>query len=319
MTEYNDNREDRIRGRRHKRKHARIARTRRQVLRYSFLVSLLVVGVAGFVRVSWSVVDPENDIKVFGNDVVSTRQVRRVLLPYLHKPIYTLDPKALELTIQSLPDVQKAFVRRYLFPRPHLVVNIMEEFPWASYSPSPEQPISAVISQTGRMIPVAQFPSVPQPALKIYGTDKIHFNENDVALWANWVAYISTQTQRPVEYVDLRKPANIEVRSGDLCLRLGSADSLLSKRLSRLPSVLPVLATLSKENIEYVDLSLDSNVPLKVSKLPKKPAAQSAQALTITSTPSASISPLAPGTQVDSVASPVTPPQSVAQTGTAPL
>jgi hypothetical protein len=45
---------------------------------------------------------------------------------------------------------------------------------------------------------------------------------------------------------------------------------MLNKRLSRLPSVLPVLATLKKENIDYVDLSLDSNVPLKISKLSKK-------------------------------------------------
>ena len=270
MNPYLDQREGRIRGRREKRKSARVSRTRRQILRYGFLASLMFIGIAGFIRVSWSVVDPESDIKVFGNDVVSAKQVRHALLPYLHRPIYTLDPKALESRIQGLPDVQTAFVRRYLFPRPHLVVNIMEEFPWASFSPSPEQPTVSVISQTGRMVPVSQFPSVPQPSLKIYGSPQLHFKESDVALWANCVNYISTQTHQPVDYVDLRKPEKIQVKSGELCLRLGAADSLLSKRLSRLPSVLPVLANLSKENIEYVDLSLDSNVPLKISKEPKK-------------------------------------------------
>lgn len=270
MKIYMEEREGRIKGRREKRKMARIARERRQVLRYTFLATLFFVGVVGFVRVSWSVADPETDIKVFGNDVVSAKQVRRVLMGCLQKPIYSLNPKELEEKVQSLPDVHRAYIRRYLFPRPNLVVDIMEEFPWASYASSPDQPVSAVISQTGRFIPISQFPNVPQPALKIYGSSESRFNDQDVAQWSNWVNFISTQAAHPVEFVDMRKANDIQVKVGDLRLRLGSADSMLSKRLSRLPSVLPVLATLKKENIDYVDLSLDSNVPLKISKLSKK-------------------------------------------------
>lgn len=275
MKEYMEQREGRIKGRREKRKHARVARTRRQVLRYGFLVSLMVIGIAGFIKVSWSVVDPGTDIKVNGNKVVTATQVRHALLPYLHKPIYTLNPKDLEHRVESLADVQKAYVRRYLFPRPHLVVEVMEEFPWATFSAGPDQAPLEVISQTGRMVPISQFPSVPQPALKIFGTTNTHLSDMEVTSWANWVAYISTQAAQPVEYVDLRKPNDIRVKCGELNLRLGSVDSLLSKRLSRLPSILPVLANLSKENIEYIDLSLDSNVPLKVSKEPKKIASNS--------------------------------------------
>lgn len=319
MREYLDQREGRIKGRREKRKHARVSRTRRQFLRYGFLVSLMFIGIAGFIRVSWSVVDPESDIKVFGNSVVTAGQVRHALLPFLHKPIYTLDPKALEAKLQSLPDVQKAYVRRYLFPRPHLVVNVMEEFPWATFSPGPDQPASAVISQTGRMVPIAQFPSVPQPPLKIYGTTHTHFNESEVALWANWVNFISTQTATPVDYVDLRKTTDIQVHSGDLHLRLGSADSLLSKRLSRLPSVLPVLANLTKENIEYVDLSLDSNVPLKVSKEPKKTVLNiPASAVTSASAPSVERSMRA-STATHGVTANPAEPSSIAGTGSAPM
>lgn len=91
-----------------------------------------------------------------------------------------------------------------------------------------------------------------------------------MAHWSNWCNFITAQTEQPVDHVDVRKSSNIEVKVGDLRLHLGTADSMLSKRLSRLPSVLPVLASLKKENIEYVDLSLDSNVPLKISKYSKK-------------------------------------------------
>ncbi len=265
-----DDREDRIRGRRNKRKLARVARTRREVLRYTFLCALMFVGVAGFVKVSWSVADPETDIKVSGNDVVTAKQVRKVLRGCLQRPIYSLNPKDLEAKVQSLPDVQHAFIRRYLFPRPHLLVNIMEEFPWASFSTGPDQPVSAVISQTGRIIPLSQFPTVPQPALRIYGNPDSHFTDSDVALWSNLSSYIAVQTAQPVEYVDMRKSNDVQVKVGELKLRLGAADSMLTKRIGRLPSVLPVLATLKKENIEYVDLSLDANIPLKISKLPKK-------------------------------------------------
>lgn len=268
---YMEEREERIKGRRHRRKQARIARTRREILRYTLLLALLVAGVGAFVKVSWSVVDPDADIIVAGNDVTSAKQIRRVLLPALKKPIYALNPKQLEQAVESLPDVQRAFVRRYLLPRPHLVVHVMEEFPWASFAQAANEPVSHVISQTGRFIPVAQFPGIQLPALRIYGNkSELSFNETQVALWSNWVNFISAQTAKDVDFVDMRNPKSVELQSGDLHLRLGSPDSLLSKRLARLPSLLPVLATLKKENIDYVDLSFDSNVPLKISKTSKK-------------------------------------------------
>lgn len=267
---YMEERAERIRGRREKRKGAREARTRRQVLRYSFLFALFFAGIAGFLKVSWSAADPETDIKVSGNQVVTAKQIRRVLLPCMQKPVYSLNPKELEAKVQSLGGVQRAFVRRYIFPRPHLDVAIMEEFPWASFATSPEQPISAVIAQSGRLVPLDQFPGMPQPALKIYGNNNTQFNDTDVAAWSGWINFIVAQTSQDVDYLDMRKSSDIQVKVGDTLIKLGAADSMLTKRLSRLPSVIPVLATLQKENIEYIDLSLDSNVPLKISKLSKK-------------------------------------------------
>lgn len=267
---YMEERAGRIKGRREKRHQARNARKRRQVLRYTFLCALLFCGIAGFIKVSWSVADPETDIKVSGNEVVTAKQVRKVLMSFLQKPIYTLNPKELEAKVQSLPDVQRAFIRRYIFPRPYLDVIVMEEFPWASYASSPDQPVSAVISQTGRLIPIDQFPTIHQPALKIFAAADTHYTDHDVVQWSNCVNYISAQIGRPVDYIDMRKANDIQVIAGDLRLRLGAADSMLQKRIARLPSVMPVLATLKKENIDYVDLSLDSNVPLKISKSPRK-------------------------------------------------
>lgn len=267
MRAYLEERADRIRGRRTKRKQARTARLRRQVLRYVLLVSLLYVGVAAFVKVQWSLPDPESDVKVSGNLVVSSAQVKQVLMPLLRKPVYSLNPKDLEARVKSLPDVNNAFVRRYLFPRPHIAVHIMEEFPWASVAAGPESPVCGVVSETGRFIPVAQFPNVPRPALMIFAEPCLKLSQSEVRSWANCVNFVSAQTGTAVSVVDLRKSDDIRMLSGELQLRLGSADSGLMKRLNRLPSILPVLSTI-KEHVDYINLGLDSNIPLKVSKMP---------------------------------------------------
>lgn len=269
MKEYLDERETRIKGRRQKRQLARLARLRRQVLRYVFLSALLFVGTCGFVRIAWHLNDPQKDISVCGNQVVDSEQVRRVLEPCLSRPIYAINPREMEMRVQALPDVRKAFVRRYLLPSPHLVVNIMEEFPWATVADEPGAMPDAVISQSGRLIPLSQFPSVPQPTLKIFGGRLAKIGAKDVELWSNWANYIATQTGSPVDSIDLRNPADVVICTGELNLHVGVADATLSKRLSRLASVVPVVGSL-KENIDYINLSLESNVPLKVSKLPRR-------------------------------------------------
>lgn len=270
MRAYLEERADRIRGRRTKRKQARTARLRRQVLRYVLLFTLLYLGIAAFLKVQWSLPDPNSDVKVSGNLVVSDAQVKQVLMPLLRKPVYTLNPKELEARIKSLPDVNNAFVRRYLFPRPHIAVHIMEEFPWASVAAGPESPVCGVVSETGKYIPVSQFPRVPQPALKIFAQPCVKLSESEVRSWANCVNFVGAQTGTMVDVVDLRKPDDIRMQAGDLQLRLGAADSTLLKRLNRLPSILPVLSTL-KEHVDYINLGLDSNIPLKVSKMVPKP------------------------------------------------
>jgi hypothetical protein len=165
----------------------------------------------------------------------------------------------------ALQAVKHAFVRRYAFPQPRIVVEVLEEFPWATYAPSPEAPAQYVIAQSGRMIPIKDFPAVTQPPLMIYGNSNLKMTSNDVVQWAKWVAFISEQTQQPVQFVDLRKPFDIRVQNGDLYLKLGTADTSLTRRLGRLTSVLAAVQPM-KGRLEYIDLGLDNNIPLKVAK-----------------------------------------------------
>jgi cell division septal protein FtsQ len=275
MTKHLQKRQDFIRGRREKRKLARHARTRRQVLRYTLLLVLVGAAICGFTYLPWSIRSLANDVTIHGNQVVSDLQVRKAVGTALNQPLYTVDPRKLQTALCALPAVRHAFVRRYVFPHPQLRVEIMEEFPWATYAPTSQSAPEGVISETGRYIPLALFPKVVQPALRISGQKSLKLAASDIAQWDQWVRLIEGQTGQPVALVDMSNPTAVQAYSGGYELHLGAVDSTLQRRIGRLASVMPTIASL-KQPLEYIDLSLDSNIPLKVDKSPKSGAASRA-------------------------------------------
>jgi hypothetical protein len=156
-------------------------------------------------------------------------------------------------------------VRRYALPRPHLVVEVMEEFPWASFGTSPDQTTHAVICESGRIVSVEEFPKIFEPELKVYGSPRLHLNAKDVSQWAAWLSMIAKQTDSPVQAVDMRDTQNVVVENGELRLRLGSPDNTLTHRLSRLASIKTAIEPL-KDRLEYIDLGLENNIPVKIAK-----------------------------------------------------
>ncbi len=260
-----DQRKDWIKSRRRKRKNARGTRLRRQLFRLFLLVSIVSVCFAGFAYLPWSVSDSDHEIIVKGNHFTATEQIRKVLMDALYTPVFELDPKAQEKRVEALETINNAFVRRYAFPRPHVVVEVLEEQPWASLGYDPAQPIHSVIAESGRMIPIKKFPRVTVPALKIYGSSNLKMTALDVKQWATWVSYIEKQTKDQVEFVDMRKPFDVNVQTKQLVLKLGIPDTALTQRLGRLTTILPTLRQY-KDSLEYVDLALDNNIPLKISK-----------------------------------------------------
>lgn len=259
-------RQDLIRRRRERRKLTRRARVRRQIVRFLLLCLLLAGAASGFLFMPWSVADPDRDIVVQGNQFVDIDQVRSALASCAGKPIYRLDPKLMEARVRALDPVRFAFVRRYALPRPHLVVNVLEESPWATFATDPEGEPEAVISETGRMIPIAEYPRIFKPDFKIYGPDGLKLTKNEVSQWATWVAFIAAQTGQKVDYVDLRQKQCIWVGDGDLLLKIGVADSTLIRRLGRLASVVPILDQIEAPT-QFIDLALDNNIPIKVAKV----------------------------------------------------
>lgn len=262
-----DQRREWMKSRRKMRKAARQARSRRQTLRYMLLCALLVCGGACFTHLPWCLSNEQTQIIVHGNSVATREQVSKLLTSALDVPIYRLDPKQLEHQLGSLKAVRYAFVRRYALPHPRLVVEILEEYPWASFTSDPKLPPQYVIAQSGRFIPVKDFPNVVQPKMVIYGQPTLKLTSREVTQWASWANYIAEQTGRPVDSIDLRQPFDVRVADGDLNIKLGMPDTTLTRRLGRLVSILPTVESV-KDRLEFIDLGLDNSIPLKVSKKP---------------------------------------------------
>lgn len=271
-----DRRRDWIKSRRKQRNLARTARLRRQFMRYTTLLALLYLGANSIVRLPWAIDNTESQLTVRGNYVTSRQQVAAKVEDSVGKPVFKVDPRALEASIAQLPSVKHAFVRRYAFPEPHILVEVLEEFPWATYVPEPGKPPEAVISQSGRVIPIKDFPGIMRPPLRVYGPAALKMSAADVTQWASWSNYISQQTKMPVESINLTQPHDVQVENVALRLKLGTADSSLTRRLGRLSSVMAAVDPL-KTNLEYIDLGLDNNIPMKLAKVdPRKEAAKKA-------------------------------------------
>ena len=271
-----DRRRDWIKSRRKQRNLARTARLRRQFMRYFTLLALLYLGGNAMVRLPWAIDNTESQLTVRGNYVTSRQQIAAKVEDAVGQPVFKVDPRALETSIAKLPSVKHAFVRRYAFPEPHILVEVLEEFPWATYVPEPGKPPEAVISQSGRVIPIKDFPGIMRPPLRVYGPAALKMSAADVTQWASWSNYISLQTKMPVESIDLTHPHDVQVENVALRLKLGTADTSLTRRLGRLSSVVAAVDPLQTK-LEYIDLGLDNNIPMKLAKVdPRKEAAKKA-------------------------------------------
>ena len=197
--------------------------------------------------------------------------IRKTLKDSQSVPLYELNPADLERKLERLETVKHAFVRRYSLPQPHMSVEILEEFPWAALARGPEEPARYVISESGRAIPIAKFPQVEVPNLTIYSSKPIKLKPQDVKQWATWLGYVQDQTDREVAFVDMRRPFDVRIGSADdIYIKIGIPDTTLTRRLGRLTTIMPTVEKYH-DRLEHIDLALENNVPLKLSKEPRTP------------------------------------------------
>ncbi len=263
-------RQEWIKNRRRLRKQSKEASDRRKILKLIFTLLLLFLSIYGFTKEPWHINNFEKDIIVSGNHVLDASLVRQLVCPFFEKPLFQVNPKAVESRLEQLSIVNKAFVRRYIIPRPKVEILLWEEFPWANLTNNLNNPANLVVSQTGRIISVNDFPQIEKPKLLVIANENLHLNSVQIVKWQGILDFIASQDNTPVQYLDLTNPFDIRVQTASLNIKLGAIDNTFQKRLLRLPSVLAGIKDY-RPKLVYLDLSLDSNIPIKLSeKLPKE-------------------------------------------------
>ena len=146
-----------------------------------------------------------------------------------------------------------------------MVINVKEEFPWASLVPYHGPVAQFVITESGRFVPLKKFPNYPKPALVIFANPQLKMTKQHVRQWGSWIAYIEKQTGETVKSVDLLNKFDAKVTTNKTVIRLGLPDTTLTQRIGRLTSVWKIVDQY-RDQLEYIDLALDNNIPLKLSK-----------------------------------------------------
>ena len=192
----------------------------------------------------------------------------------LHKvpdvPIYMMKTKDLEKDIKTLKPIKDVYIRRYAFPaRLHVIVK--ERNPVISiYLDEKGQAVGA-FADDGVLIGREFMPlssdiktiKVLSPASGDYSYTKWKLdNINEIQKIA---AYIETYSNEPVEYIDMRNPADVYVKIKTVKIRLGKLDSSVYERIKRIPSILPRIKLIDLK-VQYLDLSWEKVNYLKLIK-----------------------------------------------------
>lgn len=214
-------------------------------------------------------------LKISNNKIVPSYKIlaaiRQIEIP--DKAIFLIRTDEIRQSILKIDPIQDVYVRRFWFPA-RLDIIIKERVPVILVAPNEKvQPI-AYFTRDGKLIGHEYMPlNVNYKTVKVlaYCTKDDDYRkwdikkQNFVKKLARTVEFYSSE---PIEYIDMRNPADIYIKIKPVLLRLGPIDEISleengKKRLSKLPSLLPQVKLLDK-NIKYLDLRWDKVSYLKL-------------------------------------------------------
>ena len=206
-------------------------------------------------------------LKISNNKIVPSYKIlaaiRQIEIP--DKAIFLIRTDEIRKSILNLDPVQDVYVRRFWFPA-RLDIIIKERIPAILIAPNENvQPIG-YFSRDGKLIGHEYMPlNTNYKTIKVlaYCSKDDDYRKWDISK-QNFIKKLAkcveSNTSEPIEYIDLRTPGDVYVKIKPVLLRLGAVDEVsfedVSKRLGRLPSLLPQVKLLDK-HIKYLDLRWD--------------------------------------------------------------
>lgn len=260
----------------------RQGRRKQSVLRKTvrFLMTILLIFLLIYIskmpqwylsKNAYTTVD-SNSVVILNNRIVKSHRILAFLK--LHKvpevPVYMMKTKDIEKDIKTLKPVKDVYVRRYAFPA-RLQIIVKERTPVLSISLNEKEPVIGAFTDDGVLIGREFMPLSPNiKTIKVLAVDNgdyafTKWKLDNIDEIQKIAAYVETYSKEPVEYIDMRNPADVYVKIKSVNIRLGKLDGSVYDRIKRIPSILPRIKLLNLK-VQYIDLSWEKVNYLKLIK-----------------------------------------------------
>jgi hypothetical protein len=203
-------------------------------------------------------------LEIINNKIVPEQKILSALRrnQVSTKPIYLVKTDNLKESIKQLEPIQDVYIRRFGFPA-RLKIIIIERTPAITIAPDIDVEPIAFFSSDGKLIGRDYMPLPEQyQTVRVItygvGDDYRNWDKTKVLNFKKLALMIEDASGEPVEYIDYRTPSDVYVKIPTVNIRLGSFNSGVYNKISRLRTLVPQVKMLNKK-IKYRDLRWDSN------------------------------------------------------------
>lgn len=211
-----------------------------------------------------------SSVEIINNKIVSSHRIFAALraseVPDV--PIYMAKTENIKDVIMKLTPVEDVYIRRYAFPA-RIQIILREREPMITISPDVKVAPVAFFTKDGKLIGRDYLPLKKEYKTLLvlsYGNKGDDYRKWDVKKLERLekiAKYVETYSKEPVEYIDIRNPANVFVKIKTVNIRLGKIDETVFERIKRIPSILPKVKLVDSK-VKYLDLSWEKVNYLKL-------------------------------------------------------
>lgn len=215
-------------------------------------------------------ISDSGSLEIINNNIVSTQKILSALksekVPDV--PIYMAKTDNIKEKLLQFPPVDEVYIRRYAFPA-RLQIIVRERQPYISISPDIKVKPVAFFTKDGKLIGREYLPLKPEYKTLLVlsygnkGDDYSKWDMKKLQKLEKIAKYVEIYSKEPVEYIDLRNPADVYVKIKSVNIRLGKTDETVFERIKRIPSILPEVQLVDTK-IKYLDLSWEKVNYLKL-------------------------------------------------------
>ena len=216
-------------------------------------------------------------LKITNNKIIPSYKIlaaiQRIEIP--NKAIFLISTDDIRRSIMQIEPIQDVYIRRFWMPA-RVNIIIKERTPAIIVAPNEQSEGVAYFTKDGKLIgheymPLkAKFKTVKVLAYCSKDNDYRQWSKSHQSFIIKLNKLIETYASEKVQYIDFRNPDDVYIKLDTVLVRLGRVDEICMEeaahRLAKLPSLLPQVKLLDKENILYLDLRWNNVYFIKLKK-----------------------------------------------------